>query len=395
MGGAQKSMLHPYEDLDLTFRELFTIAKHFSKAGFFREKTDGCNLTWRFDGETFYLARNYENFRSGGQTIEEYRTHLKGHPAEGQFTRALDRLEQLKDAISASGFHEDYDEGVWINMEVIDKKEPQMLKYDYDCFVVHNLCRFVETPKPHVEQVDPTALRLHKFADILCLSGIQVLHAPVVELDKMNPTVYRSFQAGIYEALSEYKLGLDSTLKDWVERSVIQNLQWHGIEFEDAKMLSENVSGRGKFDIRSIRSKYGADTQKEINELCLSSNRIKVRNQVLAMIKHSWLQFGATRLEGVKSSLIDDATKAKERIDDMIDFNIEVVDDKRNENQSIYIGFINQLENFVNLQVEPQIIEGFVYETDRAIYKLTGAFQSLNRICGTARYQFGQLFPEE
>ena len=93
--------------------------------------------------------------------------------------------------------------------------------------------------------------------------------------------------------------------------------------------------------------------------------------------------------------MIVDAQKAKTRIDDMIDFNVEVVNENRNGKKSIYEGFYNQFENFVMLDVEPQIIEGFVFETETRIFKLTGAFQSLNRICGTARYQFGQIFPEE
>ena len=54
-----------------------------------------------------------------------------------------------------------------------------------------------------------------------------------------------------------------------------------------------------------------------------------------------------------------------------------------------------ELEKFVSYNVEPQIIEGFVFETDRYIVKLTGAFQALNRITGTARYQFGEIFEEE
>ena len=137
MGGAQKSMLHPYEDLDTTFRELFSFAKIFAKGGTFNEKVDGCNLTWRYRDDTFYLARNYANFRSGGQTIEEYRTHLEGHPAEAQFSRALDRLERMRNAIKASQFFDDYDDGVWVNMEVIDKKAPQMLRYDIDLSLIH------------------------------------------------------------------------------------------------------------------------------------------------------------------------------------------------------------------------------------------------------------------
>ena len=394
MGGAQKSMLHPYEDLDLSFRELFTMAKMFAAGGTFREKVDGCNLTWRFDGKDFRLARNFDHFRKNGITVENYRDYLKGHPAEAQFTRALDRLEKLRNAFIASGINDDIDNDVWFNMEVIDNKDPQMLRYDVDCFSIHNLCRFVETPKPHVQQVD-SPMSLHRLANILCLSGIHVIHSPTVEIPPLPATVYRQFQYTILDSMGELNLGLDDTLRDWVERSTLQSLEMLKIDYEDAILLAQNVCGKGKHDIRKIRAKYSENIQKEISAMCLSSNRIKVTNNCLAQIKHSWLHFGATRLEGVKSSLILDGDKAKKRIDDMIDFNVEVVNENRNGKKSIYEGFYNQFENFVMLDVEPQIIEGFVFETDTRIFKLTGAFQSLNRICGTARYQFGQLFPEE
>ena len=108
MGGAQKSMLHPYEDLDLTFRELFTMAKMFAKGGIFKEKLDGCNLTWRLDKEgTFFLSRNFTHFRQGGITIDAYRKYLVGHPAEAQFSRSLSRLEKLQAALIATGMPED------------------------------------------------------------------------------------------------------------------------------------------------------------------------------------------------------------------------------------------------------------------------------------------------
>jgi hypothetical protein len=395
MGGAQKSMLHPYEDLDLTFRELFTMAKMFAKGGSFREKLDGCNLTWRLDRDgTFFLSRNFNHFRQGGITIATYREQLVGHPAEAQFSRSLDRLEKLKDALIATGMPEDLPEDVWYNTEVIDNKDPQMLRYDIDCLAIHNLCRFQEKPKPHVEVVD-SPMCLHKLSNILSLSGVKVLHKATVEIEPLASTVYRSFQYAITDSMQQMKLGLDNTLRDWVERSVLESLELHGVNYEDAVNLAQNVCGKSKHDIRKIRAKYGERTQEEISTLCLSSNRIKVTNGCLAQIKYAWLHFGASRLEGVKSTLIVDAQKAKARIDDMIDFNVEVVNENRNAKKSIYEGFYSQFENFVSLDVEPQIIEGFVFETETRIFKLTGAFQSLNRICGTARYQFGQLFPEE
>lgn len=395
MGGAQKSMLHPYEDHNTTFRELFSIAKTFAKGGTFDEKVDGCNLTWRFRDDTFYIARNYKHFRAGGETIEDYRIYLKGHPAEAQFSRALDRLETMRNAIKASQFFDDYDDGVWANTEVIDKKSPQMLRYDIDCFVIHNLCRFVEKPKPHTEIVKPTSINLHRFSSILCLSGIRVLHAPTVTIPAMSKTYLYHFRDYVMACMKEHKLGLENTLGDYIYASINDAFLAENVDAEHAKMLAENVTGRGKHDIRKIREPYDKGTQDYISKLCLSSNRIKTINQVLAPIKGCWLSFGARRLEGVVSSLITDAEVATTRLDDLIDFNIEVVNERRLEKPTIYNGFHDQLEKFVSHDVEPQIIEGFVYETDRYIVKLTGAFQSLNRICGTARYQFGELFEEE
>ena len=163
----------------------------------------------------------------------------------------------------------------------------------------------------------------------------------------------------------------------------------------DATKLAENVTGRGKHDIRKIRDGYPQDVQDYISQIGLSSNRIKTINGSLAPIKGCWLSFGARRLDGIVSSLITDAERAKERLDDIIEWNINVVNYRRLEKPSIYNGFYEQLDKFCAMDVEPQIIEGFVFETDRYIVKLTGAFQSLNRITGTARYQFGELFEEE
>ena len=395
MGGAQKSMLHPYEDLDTTFRELFSFAQTFAKGGTFDEKVDGCNLTWRFRDDTFYLARNYTHFRSGGQTIGAYREYLKGHPAEAQFSRALDRLERMRNVIKASQFFDDYDDGVWANMEVIDKKAPQMLRYDIDCFVIHNLCRFVEKPKPHTEIVEPTSISLNRFSSILCLSGIRVLHAPTVTIPPMSRTYFYHFRDYIMSEMKHYDLHMDSNLQDLLEANVFEAMYDRGVEEAHAKLLAQNVSGSGKHNIREIRAGYDDGTQAYINQLCLSSNRIKTTNEALQGIKHCWLSFGARRLEGVVSSLITDAEKAKDRLDDIIDFNIDVVNEKREEKPTIYNGFHDQLEKFVSFDVEAQIIEGFVFETDRYIVKLTGAFQSLNRITGTARYQFGQNFDKQ
>tara|TARA_B100001057_G_scaffold49151_1_gene43846 strand:- start:289 stop:924 length:636 start_codon:yes stop_codon:yes gene_type:complete len=211
----------------------------------------------------------------------------------------------------------------------------------------------------------------------------------------MPKTDFYHFRNYVMACMSEYNIGLENTLEDYIFESIKDSLMLENVDEYHATQVAENVTGRGKHDIRKIRESYGQHLQEYINKLGLSSNRIKTINGVLGHIKSCWLSFGAKRLDGVVSCLITDADAAVTRLDDIIDQNIEVVNDRREENPNIYRGFHEQLEKFVSYDVEPQIIEGFVYETDRYIVKLTGSFQALNRVCGTARYQFGVLFEEE
>ena len=221
------------------------------------------------------------------------------------------------------------------------------------------------------------------------------MHAPTVTIPKMKFTHFYHFRSYVSSLMNEYGLGLENTLRDYIFASVQDSLLMENIDADHATQIAENVTGRGKHDIRKIREGYSKETQEYINRLGLSSNRIKTINGALSPIKGCWLSFGAKRLDGVVSSLITDAERAKERLDDIIEWNINVVNDRRLEKPSIYNGFYEQLDKFCCMDVEPQIIEGFVFETDRYIVKLTGAFQSLNRITGTARYQFQELFEEE
>ena len=115
-------------------------------------------------------------------------------------------------------------------MEVIDQKAPQMLRYDIDCFVIHNLCRFVENPKPHTQVVKPTSMNLHRFSSILCLSGIRVLHAPTVTIPAMSRTYLYHFRDFVMSEMKHYDLHLDSSLRDLLHCRVEELLTDRGVE---------------------------------------------------------------------------------------------------------------------------------------------------------------------
>ena len=67
---------------------------------------------------------------------------------------------------------------------------------------------------------------LYRLADVLSLSGTKVIHSPTVDVPPLPSTAYRSFQYTITDSMSQMNLGLDNTLKDWVERSVLESLEF-------------------------------------------------------------------------------------------------------------------------------------------------------------------------
>ena len=84
---------------------------------------------------------------------------------------------------------------------------------------------------------------LHRLADILSLSKVKVFHSPTVDVPPLSSTVFRSFQHAILDTMGEMKLGLDDTLRDCVERSILQSLEILSIDYEDAVLLAQNVCG--------------------------------------------------------------------------------------------------------------------------------------------------------
>jgi len=395
MGGAQKHMLHPYDDLDITFSEWFQMAVKIHQGGLFEEKLDGCNLTWKWDQQSqqIILARNWGHFRHGGQTICDYRVYLKGHPAEIQFTKALDNLEKLTPYVKTlSAF---IPSGAWFNMEVIDKDSPQMLKYDYDTFAIHNFCKFVDEPKnPHVQSIPQGDISLEAWASIFSLSGINVIHKSMIEVPQ-GGRFYWQWMARMNTALENYDLGPNCTLREYCSKKAIDILMSNGIDFVRASKLAENITGPSKWKIKEIRIGLTKKQVKFIDNMALSKNKIKTMNLLLENIKEWWLWFGAKRLEGLSSNLVISQEESEDRLGKLITWNEVLASVKyKYSHPQVWEALEPNLHKFRNLEVKPQILEGLVIMFGGKKYKLTGAFQSLNQICGAVRYQVGENFPE-
>ena len=101
-------------------------------------------------------------------------------------------------------------------------------------------------------------------------------------------------------------------------------------------------------------------------------------------------------ISGLESNLIQDGAAQAERLKDIMDFNVIQASKIHNETHpEIWRDLQTHLERYESLMTPPPLMEGICVTVDGIKYKFTGAFPSMNRICGAVRYPLGIDYESE
>ena len=155
MGATGGHMLHPYENLDLSFGEMRDIFQIASK-GFpnikTTEKTDGQNISISYDhdaGEALAI-RNTSHAREGGRnkdSLKAYftteRTAAKKTPTPDNvvnaFYTAMINFEKIAHLLSPEFFFTPSGERLFYNAEVMDPESENVIPYDTQVLLIHRV----------------------------------------------------------------------------------------------------------------------------------------------------------------------------------------------------------------------------------------------------------------
>jgi len=397
MGAVAKHMQHPYDNLNLTFGELKIIMSRFA-AGTMEclEKWDGTNMHWYIaeDGEPRF-ARNFTDIRENGVTIKEMKKRLKSHPAKEQFLRGMEAIYSTREKVNWTLRQ---DGTYWINCEIIDTKKPQCIKYDKNCIIWHKLV----TPNEKKNgTIDVVGTQMTAFVEMLmnCMRHGEFdgwsVYGPMHLFmgDKhADPTVRRAFTE-LNSVLETLGFDLSNTIEDIViKRTKEQGLKAGLPEDQLDRLCQLVLSKKPAPRIQTMRNL--SSSPELITSMALHKNRVHWKNRCLAPIVNIWQHFSAQILEGVSSNLIEDSEKATNRLNRLIEWNVAEAQERVVSHPGIWADCATNLMRFESLSVEPPIIEGAVFVWKGNTYKMTGAFPSLNRVCGSVRYPLGIQFPE-
>lgn len=401
MGGVAGHISHLFESMDLTFGEIKDILRDVATANLeVLEKVDGQNIFFGWDAKTGQVrtARNAGDIAKGGMTPEEYAAKWKGHPAEGAFMSGFKAIEQAvkgmskKDLTAIFGKNNDR----YVNAEIVYSANPNMIHYDGNYIVVHNLQSFaggqevVDTGEferlvSAIEGFDAQVSRDQwkvygpQLVALRDISDGKHYDKLVADLDRASGM---SDDATIGDLVAEHlRAGAVGKLKMPIERQEKLITRIIGLmRGDDPKSLP---------DLRTLKQGLDKSTADRISELATSSNVQATVSALVAPIERVISDFAIEVLRGMQSFFVSDHDSEVQRLRAELEDSISKLKSARGGDARQMADMLQkQMAKLRSVENVAQSIEGIVFEYppgSRQLYKLTGSFAMVNQIVGRAR----------
>ena len=423
-GGVGGHMLHPYEVLEGTPRDLINRIKQYGVSQKLIEKVDGQNLFFTVEKDgTPMFARNKQDM-----THQDLIEKFTGHGAEKPFLEGGNAIVQGVQQWKNSGpeffeqevieaFHPVEGQKSFINFEIMHPDKPNQIKYDKRYIVFHGIVDFEYGPKGREEvyrtnkgerlqkiirQMKPGVqsagfiLASNRTVDMNALTNVQIAEY-IEQIKQIADSI------GITED-QDFATGVLNSIKQKLSDAEIETNKETLKKIEEFVLYGEDIEGnsiQGK-DVKKLFSKEDA---KKLTALGLTSatKASRIISDTLTQFAPIFVNLGIDLLSGVKSAYMSDdfnkknidelREKLQVAIDDYNEYVAATPDDKQSNvvkrlKRHVDVVKDTGLENIVN-----SAVEGGVYDENGDLLKVTGGFAPLNQIIGAAYRDNEGIFP--
>ena len=409
-GGAAGHMLHPFEDLTMSFSELKKIITlafqgklQLASEGPITEKVDGQNLFASVVGGKVKFARNKGQLKNRGanaMTTLDISSKWKDVPqVRAAFIKAAQTLEaglgKLPTATQKAIFKDGQN---WVHFELIAHENPNVINYDSDVIIFHGI-NMVDDSGVSTGAAKSETQKLFKiFADAERSAQLKMRIQPpqIVKADKNITVDFSSdlgqFISGIDKIAKQYKLSDSSNLGD------ILRVYWTG---ELEKLSSKHAMDLGKKQVTKLVDRFAfgdksykiTDWPKDIPDAAfiddlrkLDSDAIAANKKVLLPLEIIVLKFGTVLLQNIDSFLAASPEQSVQQLRGAIAAQIANIR-KSKDVASIdqMMGILQKIDSLGGFSaLVPS--EGLVFRYNGKLYKLTGLFAPVNQLMGIGRF---------
>ena len=403
-GGAAGHMMHPYEDVDLTFDDYKEIIDQgllgsMGEEKPVTEKLDGQNIAFSVVNGEIRFARNKGHVKNGGDralTVKGMMDKFKDRGGlERAFVGAARDLETAIKVLPDDQVKEMFGNGSkFMSVEIILPDSTNVIPYDKNVLVFHGTIEYDKDGKPVASSQDDAKtfsdqilkVGQHK-QKIFGLQGPKVITFNDKDIKKMKGKT-KEFHREIDRLKNEFGLKDDDLVRDyyakWWEREVKKELDQHGLTADDDTM--EGLINRFAFDDKTMQLKDIRDP--EIRKWTSDYQKTRLRDvKKVAQnpFEMVFLKVGATSLERIKDFLASNNPGAidqirKELKTAMNSVRAEDVSDRAEKLRKEF----DRLQQVGLDKLVPS--EGIVFIYKGQPYKFTGTFAPLNQILGTFKF---------
>lgn len=403
-GGAAGHLLHPFDDMDLTFEDFKKIIElsvdgAFSKEHIVTEKLDGQNTFFTVKNGKVLFARNKGHLKNGGEKaldVDGMKEFFKGRgPIYDAFSYAAENIESALKKIPKNKVIDIFgNEGLkYMNIEIIYPETSNVIPYGVSLLVFHGVKVYDNDGNLIEEENDKAHILSNLIKDVNAhiqekfhISGPKELVIPKFENSESKKQEYFSL---LKEIVSKHSLKYTNNISDYMQHCWKEFLE-QKIENKD---VLEKLISRWCYVNKSIKL---SDFKKEVEdsttlEWILSFDKseeyVKKNKEFLEPIEMLFLHLGSDVLLNIKTFLAFSPDEVSTGIKKEIESIRKLLDEGGVESEKKIEKLKSQFEKLDKIGIEKLVpSEGIVFRFNNKIYKFTGLFAPVNQILGTFKY---------
>ena len=405
-GGAYGHLAHPFEDFDLTMRDLkemidVTIQGAFGPENFVQEKTDGQNIMISWKDGRLIAARNKQHLKNAGQdalTKQGIADLFAGRgDIETAYNTAMTDLEASIRSLSEADKKKYFDNGKkFASVEIITPVTQNTVPYGQSMLVFHGIVEMDEAGNAIGEdkQAGRDIGKLIQDANAAAqetfyVRGPQDLSVkPLPDTKKREAyynnklkTIMKESNTSLNSTVSDYALGMGIRVLNDVAKKLKIN-----IPSESVDGLARRIAAIDKsYSVRNIKADMGSDGEKFL--AYEKKNAKQLKRKVYEPLESLFLELGTEMMRNISAYLSANPTQAaldmKSEIENTIARIRKVGDEgdiQKLEDELLRLSAAGGLESIVPT-------EGITFMFKGKLYKYTGIFAPLHQIRSILAYK--------
>jgi len=409
-GGAAGHLVHPYEDLDLTFQDVETMITLVlsGEVKSVQEKLDGQNLMVSYKGGHVVAARNkgqLKNFGENSLSVQQVEDMFAGRgPIQAAFTEAMKDLETAIGRLTVSQRSMFFQNGKrFLNLEVLYPATANVVPYGTTQLRLHNI-RTYDQEGNVVDEDQQAAKQLDG-----ALRQVQADNQKTYQIKVTNPLSIT--KSADYDKQKEELLAMVNSIREqsklqkndkvkmyyakWWTNFVSNQAKKQGYKIPTA--VRNQLVGRWGFDskqvnIRDIRNQVANEAFRSWIDQFDKTGVQATRKEAAKPLEHLFLKLGVYVLKNIQGLVALNPNQTVSTMQTSLSNAITQIKASASTpgaDSDVALAFLKrELSRLNDIGGFKAIVptEGLVFKYNDKLFKLVGSFAPLNQVLGYLKF---------